>query len=194
MSTPFINRQKASSHTMPPGGLYVGVVKSVLRDGTVNVFIPRLGINYGPLRIAGQSAVSIIQPNQQVVCAFLNSGVTEVVVISTLDKSPIVVSGEFDTSPGPTDVYVTPINDHKIMKFAAAFAIDVSGSEATSYIEFVINFGIGGPGYGILAQAGSTMPFGGITMGNRVENGNLYITCSTGNSPVRVRITRLLAL
>jgi hypothetical protein len=191
--SPFINRQKASSHTMPPGGVYVGIVQSVLQNGTVNVFIPRLGINYGPLRIAGQSAINKIQKDQQVICSFLNSGVTEVVVIATLDANPVVVSSEYVAYPDAVDVYVCPYNNEKTIKFSASFSI---GDGSVVYREFVIIFDrVVEPYLTEFVSVGTDFPFLGITIDFRVENNLIYITCLTGSdSPVSIAVTRLLGL
>lgn len=196
MSSPFINRQKASSHTMPPGGMYVGIVQSVLQNGTVNVFIPRLGINYGPLRIAGQSAISKIQKDQQVVCSFLNSGVTEVVVVATLDANPVVVSSEYVTYPDAVDIYVCPYNNEKAIKFSASFSTDRVGEGSVVYKEFVIIFDrVVEPYLTDFVSVGTDFPFLGITLDFRIENNFVYITCLTGSdSPVSITVTRLFGL
>jgi hypothetical protein len=191
--SPFVNRQKASSHTMPPGGVYVGIVQSVLQNGTVNVFIPRLGINYGPLRIAGQSAISKIQKDQQVVCSFLNSGVTEVVVIATLDANPMVASSEYVAYPDAVDVYVCPYNNEKTIKFSTSFS---TGDGSVVYREFVIIFDrVVEPYLTEVVSVGTDFPFLGITIDFRVENNLIYITCLTGSdSPVSITATRLFGL
>jgi hypothetical protein len=196
--SPFINRQKASSHTMPPGGVYVGIVQSVLQNGTVNVFIPRLGINYGPLRIAGQSAINKIQKDQQVICSFLNSGVTEVVVIATLDMNPAVVSGEYITNPDPVNIYTCPYNSEKVMKFSASFSIGLETGPARPvvYKEFVLIFDTQTSPYLSEVQSiGTDLFFSGITLDFAIANNFINITCETGSTlPVSITTTRLFGL
>jgi hypothetical protein len=195
MST-FINRQKASSHTMPPGGIYLGVVKSIFENGTVTVFIPRLGINYGPLRIAGQSSISKVEPEQQVICGFLNSGVTEVIVISTLDQNPSVVNDEYVLHPEPVDVYRIKITSESVMKFAISIENAHFGTRSIVYKELIIIFDETSPYIEETASYGSTLPLGGdFSFDIRTEGQYFYITClMTEPIPTRIKATRLFTL
>jgi hypothetical protein len=181
---------------MLPGGVYVGIVKSVLQNGTVNVFIPRLGINYGPLRIANQSIFSTIQPEQQVVCAFLNSGVTEIVVISTLDANPVVMRGSYLLDES-TDIYVTPLNSHQVMKFSLLFSRPETNPESALYKEVTVLTGDSVISSAKTVELGPEEDYGDVLIWARIDKGNLYISCQIDPAPsitTNVVATRLLAL
>lgn len=92
-----VNRTKASSHPTPPGGIYVGSVKSVAQDGRVYVTIPKLGNTVGPLRVANLNLNKKLTIGNQVLCAYTNMTNEEMYVLASI--TPVDVFSPIITSP-----------------------------------------------------------------------------------------------
>ena len=81
MST-IVNRNKGSSHALIPGGTFTGVVRKVLPNGFLTVYIPRLATTYSPIEFLSGSVAISPREGDKVACCFLNSGTTDLVCIS----------------------------------------------------------------------------------------------------------------
>lgn len=92
-----INRSKGSSHPTPPGGIYVGVVKTVAQDGRVYVSVPKLGNTIGPIRVANANINKKLTPGTQVLCAYINVSNDEMYVLGNI--TPIDIFTPVITSP-----------------------------------------------------------------------------------------------
>lgn len=79
-----INRVKASSHPTPIGGVYLGVVKTVLPDGKVYVYIPKFSNTVGPMRVTNQISGDAIAQDDRVICSHIGGGSEEMYVIGHL--------------------------------------------------------------------------------------------------------------
>jgi hypothetical protein len=84
MSSSFISRTKGSSHPTPPGGIYVGIIKTVARDGRVYVTIPKLGNTIGPMRVLNLNLSDKPKIGTQVLCAYTNMSNEEMYVIGSV--------------------------------------------------------------------------------------------------------------
>lgn len=96
MST-VINRFKGSSHPTPPGGIYVGSVKTVAPDGRVYVTIPKLGHTVGPIRVANSNLNKKLTVGTQVLCAYTNMTNEEMYVLGNI--TPLDIFTPVITSP-----------------------------------------------------------------------------------------------
>ncbi len=194
--TKFVNREKASSHPLAPGGLYVGVVKSMLSDGRVNVFVPRLNSHYGPLRIAGQSAITRIEPEQQVVLAFMNSGTSEIIVIADLDINPKIIKSTLDEDDTPVEIYRHPIQGNSATKLCLLLENETIGK---LYEELVILI-VGGTPYVKRMQYDEETTIsvhGRLTFDAVLSDGHVVVSCEANNAgtyPYSLTTTRLISL
>jgi hypothetical protein len=84
-----VNRLKGSSHPTPPGGIYVGSIKTVAQDGRVYVNIPKLSNTIGPIRVANSNANKRLTVGTQVLCAYTNMTNEEMYVIGNITPSDI---------------------------------------------------------------------------------------------------------
>lgn len=83
-----VSRRKASSHPTPPGGIYVGIVKSVTPNERVYVQIPKLGVTTGPMRVLNAEIGNPPTVGSQVLCAYTNMSNNEMYVIGSATPSP----------------------------------------------------------------------------------------------------------
>lgn len=88
-----INRTKGSSHPTPPGGIYVGVIKTVAQDGRVYVTIPKLGNTIGPIRVTNLNLNNKPTIGTQVLCAYTNMSNDEMYVIGNITPTSEAASG-----------------------------------------------------------------------------------------------------
>jgi hypothetical protein len=95
--SPIISRTKGSSHPTPPGGIYVGIIKTVAQDGRVYVRIPKLGNTVGPIRVANLNLKNKPTVGTQVLCAYIDMSNNEMYVLGTI--TPIDVFTPVITSP-----------------------------------------------------------------------------------------------
>lgn len=79
-----VNRFKASSHPTRQDGVYLGIVKRVLPDGKVYVYIPKLANTLGPMRVANMIQGGTILENNRVICGNVGGGSEEMYVLSHL--------------------------------------------------------------------------------------------------------------
>lgn len=191
-----VNREKASSHPLAPGGLYIGIVKSLLTDGRVNVYVPRLNMMYGPLRIAGQSAITKIEPEQQVVIAFMNSGVSEVVVIADLDINPKILKSLLTEDDEAIDIYRYPVAGNSATKMS----ILVENSTVGKLYEELVGLLVDGVPYikRLIHEEETTISIHNkLTFTTRIEDGHIIISCAANNASTynySVTATRLISL
>lgn len=82
-----VSRRKASSHPTPPGGIYVGIVKSVTPNERVYVQIPKLGVTAGPMRVLNAEIGKPPSVGSQVLCAYTNMSNNEMYVIGSATPS-----------------------------------------------------------------------------------------------------------
>ena len=82
-----VSRRKASSHPTPPGGIYLGIVKSVTPNERVYVQIPKLGVTTGPMRVLNAEIGSPPAVGSQVLCAYTNMSNNEMYVIGSATPS-----------------------------------------------------------------------------------------------------------
>jgi hypothetical protein len=78
-----VRRDKATRDEREYGSFYFGVVTSVRNDGRVNVRIPSLGFNIGPVLPINSA---ILEKDDTVVCAFTDSANSSLIVIGTVNK------------------------------------------------------------------------------------------------------------
>lgn len=100
----YVNRDKASAHPTKPGGIYVGVVKSVTPDGKVFVQIPYLGNTTGPLRVLNGSVNNPLTVNAQVLCAYTNMSSSEMYVLGYVNPTDIFTP--YISSPSYNDTLI----------------------------------------------------------------------------------------
>ena len=79
-----VNRTKASSHPTRPDGIYLGVVKRVLPDKKVYVYIPKLSNTIGPMKVVNTIGGFQISEGNRVLCANVGGGTEEMYVIGHL--------------------------------------------------------------------------------------------------------------
>lgn len=107
-----INRQKGSSHPTPPGGMYVGIIKTVAQDGRVYVTIPKLGNTIGPIRVVNLNLSNKPTIGTQVLCAYTNMQNDEMYVLGKITPS-IIESDSSNIDGGePDSIYggIEPID------------------------------------------------------------------------------------
>ena len=78
-----INKSKASSHPLKPGRFYTGSVTAVLSNGKINVKIPELGTQYGPLMPLNTTSTSRYVVGDSVKCAFADEFFNEIIVFGS---------------------------------------------------------------------------------------------------------------
>lgn len=79
-----VNRTKASSHPTRPDGIYLGVVKRVLPNNKVYVYIPKLSNTVGPMQVVNTISGFQISEGNRVLCANVGGGTEEMYVIGHL--------------------------------------------------------------------------------------------------------------
>lgn len=114
----FVNRSKATSSRLQPGGIYVGIVTRLVTPNKVYVKVPKLGgINeYGPCVIVG----AIPSIDDFVLVGFLDNKMSELVSFGTFSKHP------------PTMEYLNGVLDEKAPINNPSFTGTVSLPSATS--------------------------------------------------------------
>lgn len=100
-----VNRDKASSHPSPMGGIYVGIVKTVVADGRVFVSIPKLGNTIGPLRVINSNINNPLVADEQVLCAFTSMSNDEMYVLGYVNSRDIFTPDLTTPSTGQTLQY-----------------------------------------------------------------------------------------
>lgn len=78
-----INKSKASSHPLKHGRFYTGSVTAVLSNGKINVKIPELGTQYGPLMPLNTTPTSRYIVGDSVKCAFADEFFNEIIVFGS---------------------------------------------------------------------------------------------------------------
>lgn len=78
-----IRRDKATRDDREYGSFYFGVITSVRGDGRVNVRIPSLGFNMGP--IMPVNSVNL-QKDDTVVCTFTDSSNSSLIILGAVNK------------------------------------------------------------------------------------------------------------
>jgi hypothetical protein len=81
---PGINRTKASSHPTRRDGIYLGVVRRVLPNNKVYVYIPKLSNTVGPMQVVNTIEGFQISEGNRVICANVGGGTEEMYVIGHL--------------------------------------------------------------------------------------------------------------
>jgi hypothetical protein len=119
-----INRTKGSSHPTPPGGIYVGIVKTVAQDGRVYVTIPKLGNTIGPMRVLNLNLTDKPTIGTQVLCAYINMSNEEMYVIGSITPvtsfAPVIVSpssGQVIQYDGEKWVNGLNIRDYQVISY-----------------------------------------------------------------------------
>ena len=94
-----INRTKASSHPSRVDGVYLGVVKRVLPDNKVYVYIPKFSNTIGPMRVTNLVSSDLIVEGDRVLCTYVGGSNEEMYVVAHLK----IQSASSDGGPtGPT--------------------------------------------------------------------------------------------
>jgi hypothetical protein len=83
---PGVSRTKASSHPTRPDGIYLGVVKRVLPDGKVYVYVPKLANTIGPMQVVNTISGFQISEGNRVLCGNVGGGTEEMYVIGHLSQ------------------------------------------------------------------------------------------------------------
>jgi hypothetical protein len=102
----YINRAKGSSHPREPGGTYLGVVKNIVENNKVIVYIPSLGATFGPMYVASWKLP--LKSGQQVLCTFLDHSLSEVYAVGPVGvagSSNVTVSDTAPTSASEGDLW-----------------------------------------------------------------------------------------
>ena len=81
-----INRTRASSHPTRADGIYLGVVRRVLPNNKVYVYIPKLSNTIGPMQVVNTIEGFQISEGNRVICANVGGGTEEMYVIGHLTK------------------------------------------------------------------------------------------------------------
>lgn len=79
-----IDRFKASSHPTRADGIYLGVIKRILPDGRVYVYIPKLSNTVGPMRVTN-AIEGTVATNNRVICAHVGGGTEEMYVVGNVE-------------------------------------------------------------------------------------------------------------
>lgn len=108
-----VNRFKASSHPTKSDGVYLGVIKRVLPDGKVYVYIPKLANTLGPMRVANMIQGGTIAENHRVICGNVGGGTEEMYVLGHL--TPVTL--EYLTPGAATTQIEQATRDIKISIF-----------------------------------------------------------------------------
>jgi microcystin-dependent protein len=90
-----VNRSKSSSHPLKHGRFYTGTVTAVLVGGRINIKIPELGTQYGPLTPLNTTSTSRYIVGDSVKCGFADEFFNEVIVFgSTRIKEDVFAVSE----------------------------------------------------------------------------------------------------
>lgn len=90
-----VNKTKSSSHPLKQGRFYTGTVTAVLVGGRINVKIPELGTQYGPLTPLNTTSTSRYIVGDSVKCGFADEFFNEVIVFgSTRIKEDVFAVSE----------------------------------------------------------------------------------------------------
>lgn len=80
-----INFEKASSHPLRPGGVYVGNVVSFV-SGRPTVFVQELGVTYTDVDFVGSTKSYKLKTGDQVLCTFINNETREIYVLGAFNQ------------------------------------------------------------------------------------------------------------
>jgi len=91
-----INVTKGSSHPLVPGGVYIGVIRWHDSNPTSlpTVFVPQLGCTYTKVNYLNNSTRTIYQPNDRVLCTFIDLETQEIFVLGGFNKKLDVFAGK----------------------------------------------------------------------------------------------------
>lgn len=115
-----VRRDKASSHPREKGRLYNGIVTSVRDDGRINVRIPTLNVNYGPVMPLNTTNTSRYSKDDIVLCGFTDDNNSQIVVFGSLStKYDVFTPTDYGisryASPAARDADITsPSEGHVI--------------------------------------------------------------------------------
>lgn len=91
-----INRTKASSHPLVAGGVYIGIIKWHDSNPTSlpTVYVPQLGCTFTKVNYLNNTTRNVYQPNDRVLCTFIDLETQEIFVLGNFNKKQDVFSGK----------------------------------------------------------------------------------------------------
>jgi len=103
-----INRNKASSHPLKPGGVYIGIVKAFV-NSRATVQVPQLGCVFKDVDFINSSTRSVLAKNDRVLCTFIDQETSELFIIGSFNKKQDTFAGK-DKFNSLIDAMQTEIN------------------------------------------------------------------------------------
>jgi hypothetical protein len=91
-----VNRIKASSHPLQPGGVYIGVVRyhDSQNTGRPTIFVPQLGVTFKDVEYVGNTTRGSLKANDRVLCTFIDMETSEIFIIGAFNKKQDVFAGK----------------------------------------------------------------------------------------------------
>ena len=93
MAGKFINRNKSSSHPLMAGGVYEGIVKSVV-NGRPVVFVKQLKCTYSDVNFVGNSTRRKLLIGDQVLCTFIDNELSTLYILGSYNKKQDTFAGK----------------------------------------------------------------------------------------------------
>lgn len=185
-----INRQKGSSHPVKPGGTYLGIVKRVLPNRSVSVYVPRLDTTLQSVEVFTNIPGQFPSVNDRVVCTFLNNSTFDVICSAFHPRSSLINSVTVDTASATEfDVFSTLEYSVVIYQMKLQQSSGFVSAELRVGVDGVnVDTGFGGPGI-VVGSFDGTISYSGTTVTNNVCS--VRITLSDGvASPTTVSFAR----
>jgi len=88
-----INKNKASSHPLRPGGVYIGVIKAFV-DSRATVQVPQLGCVFKDVDFVNSSTRNVLAKNDRVLCTFIDQETSELFIIGSFNKKLDTFTGK----------------------------------------------------------------------------------------------------
>lgn len=88
-----INKNKASSHPLRPGGVYIGVIKAFV-DSRATVQVPQLGCVFKDVDFVNSSTRGVLAKNDRVLCTFIDQETSELFIIGSFNKKLDTFAGK----------------------------------------------------------------------------------------------------
>lgn len=106
-----VNREKASSHPLQPGGVYVGIVRAT-NNGRPTIFVPQLGCTYNNVEYLGNTTTNQLLPNDRVLCTFTDLESSDIYVLGAFNKKLDVFASKTELTSLAARVAALEANSH----------------------------------------------------------------------------------